>query len=62
MNAEPKDSDDDQKKQAIVKAWQFCKRQSKSVEVFYKNMDGQKILTQVHFPFNPDVRHTSHAY
>ena len=42
MNAEPKESDDDQKKQAIVKAWQFCKRQSKSVEVYYIQEHGWK--------------------
>ena len=40
---------------ALYQAWQFCKKQSKSVEVFYRNMDGDKVLTRVHFPFNPDV-------
>ncbi len=39
----------------LAEAWSFCKRQSKSIEVFYKNMDGDKILTRVDFPFDPDV-------
>ncbi len=39
----------------LAEAWSYCKRQSKSIEVFYKNMDGDKILTRVHFPFDPDV-------
>ena len=40
---------------SLGEAWSFCKRRSKSVEVFYRNMDGDKILTKVHFPFDPDV-------
>ncbi len=39
----------------LWEAWSYCKRQSKSVELFYKNMDGDKILTRVHFPFDPAV-------
>ena len=39
----------------LYKAWEHCKRWSRSVEVFYKNMDGDKVLTKVHFPYNPDV-------
>ena len=45
-------SEDDE----LYKAWALCKRHSKSVEVFYRNMDGDKVLTKIHFPFNPDVR------
>ena len=36
-------------------AWEFCKDHSRSVEVFYRNMDGDKILTRVHFQFDPEV-------
>ncbi len=39
----------------LWEAWSYCKRQSKSVELFYKNMDGDKILTRVRFPFDPAV-------
>ena len=39
----------------LHKAWNLCKRHSKSVEVFYRNMDDEKVLTKIHFPFNPDV-------
>ena len=53
--AEPKlrERDDDD---VLLKAWSMCKKQSKSVEIFYKNMDGDKVLTRIHFPFNPAVR------
>jgi len=36
-------------------AWEFCKNRSRSVEVFYRNMDGDKILTRLHFQFHPEV-------
>ena len=36
-------------------AWEFCNSRSRSVEVFYRNMDGDKILTRVHFQFDPEV-------
>ena len=50
---EPKlrDSDND----VLSQAWSMCKKQSRSVEIFYKNMDGDEILTKMHFPVNPDV-------
>ena len=51
-------SEDDE----LHKAWALCKRHSKSVEVFYRNMDGDKVLTKIHFPFNPDVREYSYMY
>ena len=51
--AEPSRGRDDDE---LHKAWALCKRHSKSVEVFYRNMDGDKVLTKIHFPFNPDVR------
>lgn len=45
-------SEDDE----LHKAWALCKRQSNSVEVLYRNMDGDRVLTKIHFPFNPAVR------
>ena len=39
----------------IHDAWKFCKDHSRSVEVFYKNVDGDKVLTRVHFQFDPEV-------
>ena len=36
-------------------AWEFCKNRSRSVEVFYRNMDGDQILTRLHFQFHPEV-------
>ena len=39
----------------IHDAWKFCKDHSRSVEVFYKNTEGDKILTRVHFQFDPEV-------
>ena len=50
-------SEDDE----LHKAWALCKRHSKSVEIFYRNMDGDKVLTKIHFPFNPDVREYSNS-
>ena len=51
----PKECYEDNEDGKLYRVWQFCKRQSKSVEVFYRNMDEQKVLTKIHFPFNPDV-------
>ena len=47
--AEPKSED-------MEKVWSFCKKRSKSIEVFYRNMDEDKVLTKVHFQFDPVVR------
>ena len=41
--------------ETLQEAWEFCKRRSKSIEVLYENMNGCKILTRVHFNFDPDV-------
>ena len=49
-HTEPKEE-----KGELCEVWDYCKRWSRSVEVFYKNMDGDKVLTKVLFPFNPDV-------
>ena len=43
----------------VHKAWEFCKHRSKSMEVFYRNMEDEKILTRVHFQFDPVVSGTS---
>lgn len=37
------------------KAWKKCEKESKSVEVVYKNAEGEENLTRVHFRFNPKV-------
>ena len=39
----------------VRKVWDFCAHRSKSVEIYYKNMDGDKILTRIHFQFDPVV-------
>lgn len=49
--AEPPDDDD-----TVKAAFQFCKVRSKSIEINYQNMDGDKILTKVNFQFDPVVR------
>lgn len=33
----------------INRGWTFCKKQSKSIEVSYKNDDGEVTLAKVHF-------------
>ena len=42
--------------ETLQKVWEFCKKQSKNVEVLYENMNGCKILTRVHFRFDPHVK------
>ena len=42
-------------REKVHQVWEFCKSQSKSVEVLYKNMNGDKILTRIHFPIDPHV-------
>ncbi len=44
------------KGEEVQKAWNFCSKRSKSIEVCYENMDGEKILTRVHFQFDPVVK------
>jgi inositol 1,4,5-triphosphate receptor type 1 len=34
-------------------AWKYCMERSKSVEVLYENLDGEKVLSKVHFTYNP---------
>ena len=43
-------------KEEFDKAWEYCKTNSKSVEILYENEDNQKILAKVHFRFYPEVR------
>ena len=33
----------------------FCKKRSKTIEVIYKNDEGESIHTSVSFPYHPDV-------
>jgi len=40
-------------------AWDYCHRNSKSVELLYKNEDNQTTLAKVHFRFDPKVSITS---
>ena len=35
--------------------WQYCSERSKSVEVLYDNLDGDKMLSKVHFRYDPSV-------
>ena len=51
----PEDSNNPNDSKTPYEVWKFCKKQSKSVEVLYRNMDGQEILTRVHFHYNPEV-------
>lgn len=44
------DGDDD-----VISVWRKCERESKCVEVVYKNTEEEEILTKVHFQFNPKV-------
>lgn len=46
---QPPDNDE------VKRIWQKCKNESKSVEVLYKNAEGEQILTKVHFQFSPEV-------
>ena len=48
--AEPPDEEE-----TLKAAFQFCKVRSKSIEINYQNMDGDKILTKVNFQFDPVV-------
>ena len=43
------------RRRKILEAWKYCSERSKSVEVLYENLDGEKILSKVHFRYNPDV-------
>ena len=49
--AEPPESD-----VTLCKAFQYCGVSSKSIEINYENMDGEKILTKVNFQLSPAVR------
>lgn len=49
--ASPPEEDD-----TLRRAFQFCHARSKSIEINYKNMDGEKILTKVNFQLDPSVR------
>lgn len=60
--SEPKKASEEEDDDDVLnQAWALCKKQSKSVEVFYRNMDNEKVLTKIHFQFNPDVSFSSHT-
>ena len=40
----------------LNEAWEYCERNSKSVEILYENEYNQKTLAKVHFKFDPKVR------
>ena len=50
-----RESEDSGDSEEFHQVWEFCKSRSKSVEVLYENMTGHKILTRIHFPFDPHV-------
>ena len=43
-------------------AWKYCMERSKSVEVLYENLDGEKVLSKVHFTYNPSVSTSIHLW
>ena len=55
FSAEPKKETKEETHSEIYQAWDFCKERSRSVEVYYNNMDEVKILTRVHFQVDPVV-------
>ena len=64
--AEPREPDEDdeeeqQRNRKILEVWQHCSERSKSVEVLYDNLDGDKILSKVHFRYDPDVSHFEYS-
>ena len=54
---EPAEDDDEeqQRQREIQDVWQYCSERSKSVEVLYDNLDGDKMLSKVHFRYDPSV-------
>ena len=59
--SEPAEDDEDhQRKSEILKVWKYCCEQSRSVEVLYENLDGEKVLSKVHFQYDPDVSAAVH--
>ena len=44
----------------LKEAWEYCKENSKSVEILYENEHNQKTLAKVHFRFDPNV--SSYVY
>ena len=42
----------------LIEAWDYCKKWSKSVELFYYNENKEKILTKIHFKTYPAVSNT----
>ena len=55
LSTEPKKETKEETLSEIHQAWEFCNERSRSVEVCYRNMDDVKIITRVHFQFDPVV-------
>ena len=39
----------------LKEAWEYCEKNSKSVEILYENEHNQKTLARVHFKLDPKV-------
>ena len=39
----------------VKNVWEKCEKESKSVEIVYKNTEGEEVLTKVNFQFSPEV-------
>ena len=48
-------AEDDEEHKQKSEIWKYCSERSKSVEVLYENLDGEKVLSKVHFQCDPDV-------
>ena len=40
----------------VSKAIEYCRPHSRSIEINYKNMDDEVMVTKVNFQFDPSVR------
>lgn len=49
------DEEEHQRRTEILEVWEYCGDRSKSVEVLYENLDGEKMLSKVHFRYDPAV-------
>ena len=61
-NSTNSEDDNDSNDKSLCDAWKFCQKWSKSVEVLYKNTNGQQILTKVHFHYDPEVHNYNYLH
>ena len=54
-HAHDDDEEETKRRREIWDVWKYCSERSKSVEVLYENLDGQKVLSKVHFRYDPAV-------